>query len=166
MQPVQMSLRDVLEHSIQASQAAMLSRRQALTALLPPLTLVIDADPMRLEQVFSNLLDNASKYTSPEGHIELAVQDSEEWVTVTVSDNGIGITPQALPHVFDLFVQEPRALGHDARGLGIGLAVVRELVLAHGGTVEAQSAGSGLGSRFVVRLPHGAATATGPQAQA
>jgi signal transduction histidine kinase len=99
------------------------------------------------------LLDNASKYTPPGGQIELRAEGSPGWVTVTVSDSGIGIAPEALPHVFDLFVQEPRAQAHDGRGLGIGLAVVRELVIAHGGTVEAHSGGTGEGSKFDVRLP-------------
>jgi len=153
LRPVQMGLREVLQRSIEAGQAAMLSRRQTLTARLPLPSLMLEADPLRLEQVFSNLLDNASKYTPAQGHIELNVEDSPGWVTVTVRDDGIGIGPQALPHIFDLFVQEQSARDQDARGLGIGLAVVRELVQAHGGTVEAHSAGLGQGSEFVVRLP-------------
>jgi diguanylate cyclase (GGDEF)-like protein len=165
LQPVKTRLRDVLERSIEASQAAMLSRRQILTARLPSPDVELEADPMRLEQVFSNLLDNASKYTPQEGCIELIAEDRGASVSVTVSDNGLGIAPQALPHIFDLFVQEPRTLGRDASGLGVGLAVVRELVLAHGGTVEARSAGPGLGSAFVVRLPRSATAAANLPAQ-
>lgn len=153
LERVQTVLRDVLQRSIEACEGAMLARQQTLTTKLPPPSVVLDADPMRLEQVFGNLLNNASKYTPPGGHIDLSVDDGEEWVVVSVSDDGIGVAPDALPHIFDLFMQEQRALGQDAGGMGIGLAIVRGLVQAHGGTVEARSAGPGRGSTFVVRLP-------------
>lgn len=153
LHPSKVVLCEILERSIEAAKAAMLSRQQLLSAQLPPATLELEADPMRLEQVFSNLLDNASKYTPAHGHIRLSAEEVDGWITVTVSDDGIGISAHALPHIFDLFVQEERARDQDARGLGIGLAVVRELVQAHGGTVEAFSEGDGCGSRFVVRLP-------------
>ena len=110
-------------------------------------------DSMRLSQIFVNLLENASKYSDDGGTINLAAEVAGVWTTVTVSDNGIGIAADMLPAVFDMFVQEPLARAKHQGGLGIGLAVVRQLVEAHGGTVTAHSAGKNLGSTFVVRLP-------------
>ena len=115
--------------------------------------LMLRADPIRLVQVFSNLIENAAKYTPEDGEITLTVQVQGPSVEITIKDNGIGITPQALPHIFDLFVQDDHAAAHNQGGLGIGLAVVRELVEAHGGTVAASSAGKDLGSLFTVTLP-------------
>ena len=112
-------------------------------------------DAGRLTEVISNLLDNASKYTPLGGEIGLSLVLSGAWLQLMVSDNGIGITPEALPRVFEPFVQERHATVHDGGGLGIGLTVVRELVVAHGGTVSARSAGLGRGSQFVVNLPAG-----------
>ena len=108
---------------------------------------------MRLTQVLCNLLDNASKYTQVGGEIGLYVTVLEEALVLTVSDNGIGITAEALPKVFEPFVQDKLAVGFNGTGLGIGLAVVRELVDAHGGSVAASSPGIGFGSQFVVTLP-------------
>jgi signal transduction histidine kinase len=113
----------------------------------------VHADPTRLAQIFRNLLDNASKYTSVGGEIVLTLEAQGRAAKVSIADNGIGIAPEALPHIFDLFVQDARALAAHSGGLGIGLAVVRELVEAHGGSVIATSAGTGRGSEFVVTLP-------------
>jgi diguanylate cyclase len=113
----------------------------------------VHGDPVRLAQIIRNLLDNASKYTPKSGDIGLLVVVVDDTIVMTVSDNGIGITTDALPKVFEPFVQEPHAIGFSGAGLGIGLTVVRELVEAHGGSVVAHSAGSGLGSQFVVTLP-------------
>jgi signal transduction histidine kinase len=104
-------------------------------------------------QVLCNLLENASKYTQVGGEIGLSVAATEQAAVITVSDNGIGITPQALPKVFDPFVQDAHAVSFNGAGLGIGLTVVRELVEAHGGEVVASSAGTGFGSQFVITLP-------------
>jgi signal transduction histidine kinase len=108
---------------------------------------------VRLVQVFTNLLENAAKYTPEDGEITMKALVLSESVEISITDNGIGITAQALPHIFDLFVQDDHAAAHNRGGLGIGLAVVRELVEAHGGTVVASSAGRDLGSRFTVTLP-------------
>ncbi len=110
-------------------------------------------DPVRLEQIVSNLLDNASKHTHDGGRISLSVDATAETLTMTVSDNGIGITPQMLAHVFDPFVQDTQAIGFNGVGLGIGLTVTLALVRAHGGTLTAHSAGLSQGSQFVVTLP-------------
>jgi signal transduction histidine kinase len=104
-------------------------------------------------QVLCNLLDNASKYTPASGEISLRAAATGQAIVLTVSDNGIGITAEALPAVFEPFVRAEHAVGFDRAGLGIGLTVVRELVDAHGGSVVASSAGRGSGSQFVVTLP-------------
>jgi two-component system CheB/CheR fusion protein len=113
----------------------------------------VDADPARLTQVFSNLLNNAAKYTERGGKIGLTVRLDDGIAEVEVRDNGIGIAADILPRVFDLFCQSKSALNRAQGGLGIGLSIVRSLVEMHGGTVEARSPGLGSGSSFVVRIP-------------
>jgi diguanylate cyclase (GGDEF)-like protein len=139
--------------AIDTCRPAVEARRQQLILDLPPGPLNIEGDHLRLAQIFSNLLDNASKYTPEGGNISLAVTTDGDAIVITVADNGIGITPNALPHIFELFVQDERALDQQSGGLGIGLAVVRDLVEAHGGNVVAMSAGKDRGSEFIVRLP-------------
>lgn len=148
-----MDLAEIIDEAIEACRPAMATRLQAFDVQAPAGALEVHGDPDRLAQVFSNLLDNASKYTPPGGRIGLLVRVADVAIVVTVSDSGIGITAEALPHVFDPFVQDTHAIGFNGAGLGIGLTVVRELVEAHGGTVVASSDGTGLGSRFVVTLP-------------
>lgn len=143
----------LIDAVVDACRPAMDVRLQRFEVDLPGDEIEVHGDPVRLMQVFNNLLDNASKYTPQEGEIRLAVETPGGTVRLTVSDNGIGITPQALPHVFEPFVQDIHAAAFNASGLGLGLAVVRELVEAQGGTVVAQSAGHGLGSQFIVTLP-------------
>jgi signal transduction histidine kinase len=145
-------LSGILDLAVQTCLPAIEARHHRFLRLGTPGPLSVDGDALRLVQVFSNLLQNAAKYTPDGGEISLAIAAAGDAVTLTVSDNGIGITAQALPHVFELFVQDEHAMAHDQGGLGIGLAVVRELVEAHGGTVVAHSAGKGLGSEFVVTL--------------
>jgi CheY-like chemotaxis protein len=113
----------------------------------------LHADPSRLEQVLVNLVQNAAKYTAPGGRIDLKVERAGGDVTVRVKDTGIGIDPDMLGRVFDLYTQVDAAREHAQGGLGIGLALVRGLVALHGGTVAAFSAGLGHGSEFVARLP-------------
>jgi signal transduction histidine kinase len=128
-------------------------RLQHFTLELPPETVKVIGDPVRLAQVFSNLLDNASKYTQSEGSISLRARVQERKLIVTVTDNGIGISATALPTVFELFVQEEHAIVTNRSGLGIGLAVVRDLVQAHGGLVVCRSEGRNCGTEFIVTLP-------------
>ncbi len=113
----------------------------------------VSADPTRLEQILTNLMANAVKYTQPGGEIAVSVGRERERAVVRVRDSGAGIRPELLPRVFDLFVQGDRSLERSGGGLGIGLTLVRHLVQLHGGTVEAASAGPGRGSAFTVRLP-------------
>lgn len=115
--------------------------------------LFLEADPARLIQVFSNLLTNAAKYTEPGGRILLRADRQENGVVIRVRDNGIGIPPELLPSVFEMFMQAEDGADRRQGGLGIGLALVRRLVRVHGGSVEAHSDGRGKGSEFVVRLP-------------
>jgi signal transduction histidine kinase len=144
---------DILCQAAQACRPAMETRAQHFPLRLPPEPLRVNGDSVRLTQVFSNLLDNASKYTGEVGAIALVVTKLDDSLAVAVSDNGIGITAGALPDIFDLFVQEKRALPLRNGGLGVGLAIVRDLVEAHGGTVVGRSAGRDCGSEFVVTLP-------------
>ena len=99
-----------------------------------------------------NLLHNAVKYTDPDGEISVEVRASDMRVSVVVSDDGAGISPALLPHVFNLFVQNEETLGHSRGGLGLGLAIVKRLVEMHGGTVEVASGGEGCGSTFAIHL--------------
>jgi signal transduction histidine kinase/CheY-like chemotaxis protein len=115
--------------------------------------LTIDADRIRIAQVLSNLLSNAAKYTEAGGRIALRAQAENRWIVIECRDNGIGMTPDLVPRVFDLFVQGQRGRDRRQGGLGLGLAVARTLVELHGGTIEAASAGTNRGSTFTVRLP-------------
>ncbi len=114
---------------------------------------LIDADPIRLRQVISNLLHNAAKFTPAEGRIEILVNVEGDAVAIRVRDSGIGITPELLPRVFDLFTQAEGTLDRKNGGLGIGLTLVKQLVEMHGGRVQARSSGPGKGSEFEIRLP-------------
>lgn len=143
----------ILHKAIEICRPAMVAKKQRITLSLLPGPIHFHGDAVRLVQVFSNLLDNASKYTMEGGQIALATTLSEHALVISVTDTGIGISPEALPHIFDLFVQDTSALMHANGGLGIGLAVVRDLVEAHEGTVTGHSAGKNLGSEFVVTLP-------------
>ena len=124
-----------------------------LTVQLPVEPVRVDADLARLAQVLSNLLNNAAKYTRAGGHIWLCAERSASHAVIRVRDNGIGIRPAMLTHIFEMFTQLPGSSLHSQGGLGIGLTLVRRLVELHGGSVEAHSEGIGKGSEFVVRLP-------------
>lgn len=156
-------LQDVLSRSLESTQPLFEARQHELSLHIPLEDLVVDGDPDRLEQVFSNLLSNAAKYTGRQGRIRLSVEPEDDHLQVIVVDNGIGIPAEDLGQVFDLFSQVRTHQDHWEGGLGIGLALARELVSLHGGTLTANSAGSGLGSTFSVRLPRAVASlATSP----
>ena len=146
-------LASIIDEAVAACRPAMDTRLQHFSVQVPMRAIKLDADPIRLAQILRNLLDNASKYTPNGGEIGLSVAVIDEAVVMSVSDSGIGITAEVLPKVFEPFVQDKHAIGFNGVGLGIGLTVVRELVDAHGGHVMASSAGTGLGSQFVVTLP-------------
>ena len=146
-------LTEFISRAVEASNHLVKERKQQLTLDLPAAPLHVNGDAVRLAQVFSNLLQNASKYTQAGGSITLRAERKGETVVVRVIDNGMGISPEALPHVFELFAQDERALDRSKGGLGIGLTVVRRMVELHEGSVEVFSAGRGQGSEFVVTLP-------------
>ncbi|MFK2902646.1 diguanylate cyclase [Dyella ginsengisoli] len=144
----------VLRQSCENCQPLLTRRQQTLRLALPPGRVEFNGDPVRLNQIFGNLLDNASKYTPKGGEIALELVVRGDALEITVSDTGIGIAPDALEAIFGLFVQHERGAAFAQGGIGIGLAVVRELVQAHGGTVVVHSAGANMGSRFIVTLPN------------
>jgi CheY-like chemotaxis protein len=144
---------ETMRFAIEAAQPLMRGRRQHLSVDFPPQPLTVDGDPTRLVQILSNLLHNAAKYTPEGGAINFAASRAAGSVVLRVTDNGCGIAPEVLPHIFDLFTQEGRSLDHAQGGLGIGLTVVRSLVELHGGSVAAASQGVGQGSEFFITLP-------------
>jgi signal transduction histidine kinase len=153
LQCQQIDLRVLAAHAAQTVEFTMEQRHHRMTTSFPDTPVWLQADPARLEQVFVNLLLNAAKYTDAGGNVELFVEQEEVEAIVRIRDSGIGIAPDVLPHVFDLFVQaDPSSRRADA-GLGIGLALVRSLVERHGGRVTAASAGLRRGSEFTVHLP-------------
>lgn len=146
-------LRTVLAHAAGTLESQIEERSHRLVMALPDEPVWSWADPCRLEQVFVNLLANACKYTDAGGEINVRAQLRDRQAIISVRDNGIGIAPRALPHIFDLFRQADAVDMRSRSGLGIGLAVVRHLVELHGGRVTAASAGARHGSEFTVRLP-------------
>jgi signal transduction histidine kinase len=152
-------LASVVQRAVETSRPLLESADHQLTVCLPAQPVLLDADPARLAQVLSNLLNNAAKYTEPGGHVWLTAEVQREGaqgapeLTLRVRDTGVGIPPEVLPQVFELFAQEERSRGRSQGGLGVGLTLVRGLVELHGGTVEAVSDGPGRGSEFIVRLP-------------
>jgi CheY-like chemotaxis protein len=146
-------LAGVLEAALETSRPVIDAGGHALTLDLPPEPIHLDADPVRLAQVFANLLNNAAKYTEKGGRIRVTAARVGDEVIVSVMDSGIGIVPEVLPRIFDIFSQAQPALAWSQGGLGIGLSLVKGLVELHGGSVEARSEGPGRGSEFVVRLP-------------
>jgi signal transduction histidine kinase len=148
-----MELSEFVNLAIEAVRPCMEERGHELEVLLPAGPVFLDADPTRLEEVLTNLLENAAKFTDSGGRLVLRAMPEKNDIVLRVQDSGIGIAAGLLPHIFDLFRQSSRALNHSRGGLGIGLALVRKIVELHGGSVTALSAGPGLGSEFVVRLP-------------
>jgi signal transduction histidine kinase len=147
------ALGGVVARAAETAGRSLAARGHRLTVSLPPEPLSLEADPLRLEQVLTNLLYNAAKFTDPGGHIRLSAAAEGGQIVLRVRDNGRGIAPDLLPRVFDPFhqIRGPAAWG--TGGLGVGLALVKSLVELHGGSVAAQSDGPGTGSEFVVRLP-------------
>jgi PAS domain S-box-containing protein len=158
-------LTSVLREAVQACRPLADAAGHEMELALPLEPVHLRADSVRLAQVFGNLLNNACKYTGPRGKIRVTAQRGDSDVVVTVSDTGIGIPPDKLGSIFDMFAQVDRSLEQSQGGLGIGLTLVRRLVEMHGGDVEATSAGTGRGSKFTVRLPvarHETGTAAQP----
>ncbi len=146
-------LMSVLASAIETARPLLDSKQHRLSLDFPKEPVRLQADPIRLAQVFSNLLINAAKYTDPQGHILLSVARDGGEVAVRVADTGVGISPEMMPRLFEMFSQAEPALERSQGGLGVGLALVRGLVALHEGTVQVRSEGIGRGSEFTVRLP-------------
>jgi CheY-like chemotaxis protein len=149
----------VVQRAVETSRPLIEAAAHQLTVSLPPEPILLDADPVRLAQAFSNLLNNAAKYSERAGRIWLTAElasggrEPPREVVVRVRDTGVGIPADKLPHVFEMFMQVERSLERSQGGLGIGLTLVQRLVQMHEGSVEAHSDGPGKGSEFIVRLP-------------
>jgi PAS domain S-box-containing protein len=157
------SLASVIATAIETAQPLINAKQHSLEVSLPEEPVHLQADPLRLSQAISNLLNNAAKYTDPRGRIRLSAKLAGNELRISVSDNGIGFDPQAQPRLFQMFSQVKSAVDRTEGGLGIGLALVKGLVALHEGAVQASSEGPGRGSTFTIRLP-GAYLVRGPQA--
>jgi len=146
-------LTEIIERAVESARTLTESGWRRFNVTMDTELIRVEADPARLEQVFVNLLSNAAKYTEPDGRIDLVVAHHGDQVTVRIRDTGIGIAPEVLPRIWDLFTQAERALDRAPGGLGIGLTVARRIVELHGGHIEAFSEGPGKGAEFVVTLP-------------
>jgi PAS domain S-box-containing protein len=147
------TLADVIASAIETSRPGIKDAGHELALRLPESHVWLDADPTRLSQVFSNLLNNAAKFMPEGGHIFVTAERQGRVIEVRVRDRGAGIPPELLPRIFDTFTQATPASAFSREGLGIGLSLARGLVELHGGTIEAQSAGLGCGAELIVRLP-------------
>jgi CheY-like chemotaxis protein len=155
-------LKGVLEAAVETARPSIDAKRQTLTVQWPDERIAIEADPVRLTQIVSNLLTNAAKYTDPEGSISLGWRTEGMTIVIHVGDTGIGIAPHMLTEIFEMFSQVAPTKGHAEAGLGIGLALVKGLVDLHGGRVEARSAGLERGSEFVIHFPNSLVEAARP----
>ena len=157
-------LREVVERATETQRASIAARELQLSLALPEAPLPIHGDPTRLDQVVSNLLHNATRYTPTGGRISVVLERSGAEAVLRVRDTGIGVRAEQLDRIFDVFTQADRVPGSVNEGLGIGLALVRQIVTLHGGSAHAVSEGPGRGSEFVVRLPLSADAAAVPDA--
>ena len=150
-QPV--AIEEAVTNALEATRPLVDERRQVVSLALPAAPLYVQADPARLEQIIVNVLNNASKYTPPDGRIRVVVSREGDEAVLRICDTGIGIAADMLPRIFELFVQGDQSLAHTSGGLGIGLTLVHRLVTLHRGRVEAHSEGLGRGSQFTIALP-------------
>jgi len=146
-------LATIIKAAVEASSALLERNRHQLKVTTPAQPVYVEGDLTRLTQVVANLLDNAAKYTDPGGKVWLSAEREGDSAVIRVKDSGIGIPAEVLPRIFDMFTQAGLPLERSQGGLGVGLALVERLVLLHGGTVSAYSAGAGQGSQFTIRLP-------------
>jgi signal transduction histidine kinase len=158
----------LISTAVDANREALVAARLTLDVRLPEPPVWVDADPTRAVQIVSNVLHNAVKFTDPGGRIAITgkaeppTDGPAPRLVLTITDSGVGITPEMLPRVFDLFTQDRAATGRSHSGLGIGLALARRLIEMHGGTIEAHSEGAGHGSAFTITLPVSAESAPAP----
>jgi PAS domain S-box-containing protein len=147
------ALFDIVDAAVEAARPALDGKNHHLAVHLPPDPIVLDADPLRLSQILSNLLTNAAKYSDPGSHIDVEATVQGQTLTLSVRDDGIGIAAESIGSIFEMFTQVEAVAGRSDGGLGIGLALVKGLTELHGGTIEARSAGLGHGSEFILLLP-------------
>jgi CheY-like chemotaxis protein/anti-sigma regulatory factor (Ser/Thr protein kinase) len=150
-------LTEVVNTALETSRPVLAASGQTFAVAVPPMPIYVEADATRLSQVISNLLHNAAKYTDPSGHIWLTIAQDGNDALISVRDTGIGIAPEMLRRIFDMFMQADRSIDRSHGGLGVGLTVARRLVELHGGSISASSDGHGKGSTFTVRMPLSAA---------
>lgn len=143
----------IIQNAVETSRPAIEKAEHKLIIEFPPHPITVDADAVRLAQVFSNLLNNAAHYTNRGGRIDIATEIDANMATIHIVDSGVGIDNESMPHIFEMFTQAAPASPGSKSGLGIGLALAREIIDLHGGTIEAFSAGLNTGSKFSVRLP-------------
>jgi PAS domain S-box-containing protein len=146
-------LASVVNTAVETARPLIETKQQNLSITLPAQPVSVAVDPLRISQSISNLLTNAAKYTDANGNISLHVDLSSEEIVISVKDDGIGLEPQSIPRVFDMFSQVKSAIDRSEGGLGIGLALVKGMIQLHGGRVEAASLGGGRGSQFTIHLP-------------
>jgi CheY-like chemotaxis protein len=161
LQEARVDLREIVTRALATTQSQTVQKAQSVTSSLPTEPVWIHGDPLRLEQVVVNLLNNASKYSDRGGQIGVELHQEEREAVLRVRDNGLGISPEMLPRIFDLFAQADQSLDRSQGGLGIGLALVKSLVGVHRGSIDVRSA-PGRGSEFIVRLPVSAAPDPAP----
>lgn len=149
------SLDQALRNAVEGSEPLIRAGGHSLSISMPPDPIMLDADPVRLAQIFGNLLNNAAKYSDAGGRIAVDVRREGAEAVVAISDTGDGIEAEQLPQLFKVFARGHRSASRNQTGLGIGLALVRRLAEMHGGRVDAESQGVGKGSCFTVRLPAG-----------
>ena len=153
LQKTEVDLNQLISRAVDSARAAMDARQHTLIVNLSNNPIWVCGDVVRLTQVFGNLLDNACKYTPVGGRIEVATSRTDSWATVSIADNGVGVAPDDIPHIFNLFNQSNQALDRAQGGLGIGLSVVRSILNMHDGKAEVLSAGLGQGTCFISYLP-------------
>jgi CheY-like chemotaxis protein len=146
-------LADVVRAAVETSRPLIDAGKHELLVTLPAQPIPLDADLTRLAQSIANLLNNAARYTEPGGHISLAAERQGSDVLISVKDNGVGIPPEMISRIFDMFTQVDRSITRSQGGLGIGLTLVKRLIEMHGGTISAHSDGVGHGAEFLIRLP-------------
>jgi len=156
----------IVNTAVETARPLIEAKQQELNISVPAQPVRITVDPLRISQSISNLLTNAAKYTDANGNISLSVELLPQEITISVKDDGIGLEPQAIPRVFDMFSQVKSAIDRSEGGLGIGLALVKGMIQLHGGWVEATSAGVGRGSQFTIHLPRALVVAQTAQTEA
>ena len=147
------NLQDAIASAVGLQSPAIQAKGQVIRAVVPEVPIVLQADPVRLEQILRNVLDNATKYTPSSGHIWVTATVEAGKAVIRIQDDGDGMNAETLPRIFELFTRGEKALDSASEGLGIGLAVVKNLVQLHGGIIEVQSGGPGRGTEFTLKLP-------------